>query len=235
MISSIRRAVRKSALSATFAGIAALCCISVQAKPLYKAAEMIPADAIVLFNGKDLAQWNQCGTDQPAQWKIQDGYIEPRNGDICTKQLFNDCQLHVEFWLPLMADATGQGRANSGVFFKGFTYEVQVLDSYGLDSTAWDCGAIYSIEPPMVNACRPPEQWQTYDIVFYSPKFDADGKKTANARITVFQNGVLIHNNSEIQTPTPDHNAAEPKGPGPIELQDHGCPVHYRNVWVRPL
>ena len=210
---------------------------SLHAAALFQGTEPIPKDAIVLFDGKDLSQWVKCGTDTPAGWKVENGYTQvvPGAGDICTKQHFADCQLHLEFWVPLMPEAHGQARGNSGVFFMGFTYEIQVLDSYGLQPGNGDCGAIYSITPPMVNAARPPEQWQTYDMVFHGPKFDQDGKKTANARITVFWNGVLIHDDAVIPSPTPDHSAAEPTGPGPIELQDHGYLVRYRNIWVRPL
>lgn len=203
--------------------------------PLFNAAEPVPADAIVLFDGKDLSAFHARGSDGPATWIVKDGYCTPEGPDILSKQLFTDCQLHVEFWVPFLPNNHGQERGNSGVFFKEFCYEIQILDSYGLKSSDVDCGAIYSRTPPMVNACRPPETWQTYDMIFHSPKFDADGKKIANARITVFQNGVMIHDNAEIAGPTPDHNAADPKGPGPIELQDHGYPVRFRNVWVRPL
>jgi hypothetical protein len=204
------------------------------AQPLFKGNELIPADAIVLFDGKDLSQW-QHGDGDPASWKIEDGYAITQKADIRTKQVFGDCQLHVEFWLPLMAEARGQARSNSGVFFMGFTYEIQVLDSYELDSQNNDCGAMYSIHPPLVNACRPPETWQTYDAVFHAPRFDADGAKIANARITLLQNGVLIHDNIDIPYPTPDHSFSEPAEPGPIQLQYHGNDVRFRNVWVRPI
>ncbi len=203
-------------------------------KPLFRGDESIPADAVVLFDGTNLDAW-QHGDGSPASWPIRDGYAVTAKADIVSKQLFTDCQLHVEFWLPLMAEATGQARSNSGVFFMGFTYEMQVLDSYGLESTAWDCGAMYSVTEPLVNANRPPEQWQSYDAVFHAPRFDAAGKKIANARITVFLNGVLIHNDIEIPHPTPDHSAPEPQGPGPIQLQYHGNDVRFRNVWARLL
>lgn len=200
---------------------------------LFEGNEPIPADAIVLFDGNDLSQW-QHANGEPASWRIENGYAITQKADIYTKQLFADCQLHVEFWLPLMAEARGQARSNSGVFFMGFNYEVQVLDSYGLESKDNDCGAIYSIHAPLVNACRPPEQWQTYDIAFHAPVFDA-GDKIANARITVFQNGVLIHDKIDIPYPTPNHDSPEPTEPGPIMLQYHGNDVRFRNVWVRPL
>lgn len=209
--------------------------LSAVAEPLFKGAEAIPADAVVLFDGKDLSQFVMCGTDKAATWKVENGYTTPQDGDICSKQKFKDCQLHIEFWLPLMAAAQGQSRANSGVFFMGFSYEIQILDSYGLKSGISDCGAIYSYTPPMVNACRPPENWQSFDIVFHAPKFDEAGKKTANARVTVLQNGVLIHDDTEIPGLTIDRERPEPKEAGPIELQWHGCPVRYRNIWVRAL
>ncbi len=215
--------------------ITALVSISAGAQSLFTGNERMPKDAIVLFNGKDLSEFVKAGSDQAPTWIIENGYCQPKDGDIETKQKFQNCQLHVEFWVPLMADRTGQARGNSGVFFKGFSYEIQILDSYGLKPGAGDCGAIYSYTPPMVNACRPPGTWQTFDIVFRAAKLDASGKKTANARATVFQNGVLIQDNTEFPTPTPDHNGIDPQGPGPIRLQDHGCPVRFRNIWVRPL
>jgi len=205
------------------------------AEPLFKGSEPIPADAIVLFNGKDLSAFHECGSDKAAAWTIKDGYCTPQGGDICSKQLFKDCQLHVEFWVPLLPNNHGQARGNSGVFFMGFTYEIQILDSYELKPEVGDCGAIYSYTPPMVNACRPPETWQSYDMVFHAPRFDAAGKKTANARVTVFQNGVLIHDNAEFPGPTVDHSAPDVKAPGPIQLQNHGYAVRFRNVWVRAL
>src|SRR3989339_148752 len=168
--------------------ILTLCLLPAQAEPLFRGREAIPSDAVILFDGKNLSSWAYTGSDKPADWKLAKGYMQARGGDIRTKADFGDCQLHVEFWLPLMADKSGQGRANSGVFLQG-NYEVQVLDSYGLKSEVGDCGAIYSIHTPLVNACRPPENWQTYDIFFHAPRFDATGKKTANARLSVLQNG----------------------------------------------
>jgi len=223
-------------LGCCLAALVALCCAAAaSSEPLFKGSESIPADAIVLFDGKDLSKFTMCGSDKAPTWIVENGYAIPRDGDICSKQLFKDCQLHVEFWLPLMPDATGQARANSGVFFMGFVYEIQILDSYGLDPTEYDCGAMYSIKKPDVNAARPPETWQTYDAIFHAPRFDESGKKIANARITLFWNGVMVHDNFEIPSPTPDHNAPEPKEPGPIRLQWHGNDVRFRNVWVRPL
>jgi hypothetical protein len=215
--------------------ICLLIACAANAQPLFNGSEKRPADAIVLFDGKDLSGWNG-GLDGKPGWKVDDGYMEvvPGTGDIYTKQSFGDCQLHIEFWLPLMADAKGQGRANSGVFLQAL-YEIQVLDSYGLKSGTGDCGAIYSIYPPMVNACRPPKQWQSYDVFFHAPKFDDKGNKISNARMSVLQNGVWIHEYAEVMNPTASPIGHDEKLPGPIVLQDHGCLVRYRNVWVRPL
>ena len=211
-----------------------VCSLGVAA-PLFTGAEAVPKDAVVLFDGKDLSQWASTDDNKPAPWKVENGYMQAQSGDIRSKQLFSDCQIHVEFWLPKLADS-GHGRVNSGVFFNDFTYEVQILDSYGVEKPGvGDVGAIYSITPPLVIASRPLEQWQAFDIVFRAPRFDAAGKKTENARATVLLNGVLVQNNAEFTSATPDHNAPEPAGPGPIRLQDHGFPVRFRNIWVRPL
>ncbi|MEW6129992.1 MAG: DUF1080 domain-containing protein [Acidobacteriota bacterium] len=194
----------------------------------------IPKQAKILFDGKDLSQWvSRKGGD--AKWKIKDGYMEvaPGTGDIYTKEVFGDCHLHVEFWLPLMADKTGQARANSGVYVQG-RYEVQVLDSYGLQSKDNDCGGIYKIAAPLVNACRKPEEWQSYDIAFRAPRLESDVVKE-KPRITVFHNGVMIHNNLEIPFLTGGALDNDMRKPGPLLLQDHHDLVRYRNVWVMPF
>ena len=201
---------------------------------LFPGAGSRPADAIVLFDGKDLSAWQHVGSGQPAGWKVESGYMEVRGGNICTKQKFADFQLHLEFWLPLMAEAKGQARANSGVYLQG-RYEIQVLDSYGLESQTGDCGGIYGVAAPMVNACRPPEQWQSYDILFHAPRFDADGNQISKARVSVLHNGVWIHDNVEIPGSTAAAMGTDVKTSGPIMLQDHGCPLRYRNVWIRSL
>jgi len=212
------------------------CCCGAKG-PLFKGSEEIPADAIILFDGKDFSQWvKRADRSAPTEWKVENGYVEvvPRTGDVCTKELFFDCQVHVEFWLPLMADCKGQARANSGVYLQG-RYELQVLDSYGLDSQDNDCGSIYKLAAPLVNASRPPEQWQTYDIFFIARRFNEHVVKTKNARISVIQNGVWIHHDLEVPGPTGaeiDQNFAEP---GPLLLQDHGNLVRYRNIWARKL
>ncbi len=193
-----------------------------------------PKPAKVLFDGKDLSQWlARKGGD--ANWTIKDGYMEvvPGTGDIYTKEVFTDFQLHVEFWLPLMADQTGQARANSGVYLQG-RYEIQVLDSFGLESQDNDCGAIYKVAAPLVNACRKPEEWQSYDVAFRAARFDGDILKE-KARVTVFHNDVLIHNNLEMPAPTGGALDEDMRKPGPLLLQDHRNPVRYRNVWIMPV
>lgn len=213
------------------------CCCGCGSKgPLFGASESIPRDAVVLFDGTDLNNWVKRGSGEPAAWKVENGYMEvmPGTGDICSKELFKDCQIHVEFWLPLMADCSGQARANSGVYLQG-RYEIQVLDSYGLDSRDDDCGGIYKLAAPMVNASRPPEQWQTYDALFRAPRFNEHCVKTASARLSVLHNGVWIHSDLEVHGPTGgeiDHNFIEP---GPLMLQDHGNLVRFRNIWARHL
>ena len=199
-----------------------------------------PSDAIVLFDGKDLSAWRSATRSGEAKWNVRDGYIEvaPRTGDIATKQEFGDCQLHIEWATPVEVKGEGQERGNSGVFLME-RYEVQVLDSY--DNKTYyhgQAGAIYKQYAPLVNACRKPGEWQTYDIIFKAPKFDEQGKVTERARVTVLQNGVLIQNNVEIYGNTWHDKPALylPHGPkASLKLQDHGNPVRYRNIWVRPL
>ncbi len=198
-----------------------------------------PSDAVVLFDGKDLSQW-QDAKGQPAQWKVENGYMEvvPKTGGIRTIMPFGDCQLHIEWMAPSPARGAGQDRGNSGVFLMDL-YEVQVLDCYG--NTTYADGmtaAIYGQYPPLVNACRPPGEWQTYDIVFRRPHFDKDGKVLAPARMTVFHNGVLVHDDDALTGPTA-HKARPPykmhADKLPLSLQDHDHPVRYRNIWLRRL
>jgi 3-keto-disaccharide hydrolase len=199
-----------------------------------------PSDAVVLFDGKDLSQWVQKKDGSPAKWKVESGYFEvvPKTGDLQTREAFGDCQLHVEFAEPSPAKGEDQDRGNSGVFLQGL-YETQVLDSYQNKTYAdGQAAAIYGQYPPLVNASRPPGQWQTYDIIFHAPRFDASGKLTRPARETVFHNGVLVQDNVELTGPTA-HHARPPYKPGPdklpLALQDHNHPVRYRNIWIREL
>ena len=199
-----------------------------------------PSDAVILFDGQDLSQW--CAMDgSPTKWVIKDSVMECVRGSgyIRTKQNFGDCQLHVEWATPVPAEGTGQGRGNSGVFFGLDRYEVQVLDSYNNVTYAdGSAGSIYGQYPPLVNACRPPGQWQTYDFIYTAPRFDAAGKLLSPTRLTIFHNGVLIQNNVKLTGPSSwldraPYQAHPPKQP--ICLQDHGNPVRFRNIWVREL
>lgn len=198
-----------------------------------------PSDAVVLFDGSNLAQW--LSTDgSPAKWKVENGYAEvaPKTGYIHTKQSFGDCQLHVEFSEPVPPKGEGQERGNSGVFLMGL-YEIQVLDSYENKTYAdGQAAAVYGQYPPLVNASRPPGQWQSYDIVFHAPHFDNSGKLVKPARVTVFHNGVLVQDNVEIRGRTaigdvPTYVAGPDKAP--LALQDHGDRVRFRNIWIREL
>ena len=198
-----------------------------------------PADAKVLFDGSDLANWESAKEKgQPAQWRVTAGAMEVTNGtgDIQTKEPFGDCQLHVEWATPSISKGSGQDRGNSGIFLMGL-YEVQVLDSYQ-NKTYPDgqAGAIYGQYPPLVNASRPQGRWQTYDIVFQAPRFASDGKVTRPARMTIFHNGVVVQLCRELTGPTA-HKARPPYEAHadrlPLKLQDHDHPVRYRNIWIR--
>lgn len=205
---------------------------SLGAQSLFIGNETLPKDAVVLFDGKGLSEWIHLD-GKPADWKLVNDYMEVRGGNIRTKREFTDCQVHVEFWLPSMPNASGQAKANSGVYLQG-RYEVQVLDSYGLKSQSNDCGAIYGVSAPLVNACRPPEQWQTYDIIFHAPRFEG-GKQISKARMSVLQNGVWIQDNVVVPEATAAATDSDVTKPGPIMLQDHGNPVRYRKIWIRDL
>jgi hypothetical protein len=200
-----------------------------------------PSDAIVLFDGKDLARWK--GTKGPAAWETRDGILTVKkgSGDIETQQAFQDIQLHVEWRIPKGITGEGQHRGNSGVFLLG-RYEIQILDSYNSRTYAdGQAGAIYGQVPPLVNAMRPPGEWNTFDVMFTAPRFNDDGTVFSPARVTVLHNGVLIQNNAEILGSTGAWGRPgyyEPRATGPIRLQDHpgpGDPLSYRNIWVREL
>jgi hypothetical protein len=194
-----------------------------------------PEGATVLFDGKSLDGWQSRKGNGPAGWTLLPGgvaQVKPGTGDILTKEKFDGhFKLHVEFRVPYMPQAKGQARGNSGVYLQG-RYEVQVLDSYGLQSKDDDCGGIYKVARPLVNACKAPTVWQSYDIDFTAPVCE-NGKKVAPGRISVLHNGVKIHDNVAITT---DNTTAglggDPCTPGPIMLQDHGNLVQYRNVWL---
>jgi hypothetical protein len=201
-----------------------------------------PSDAIVLFSGSDLSAWRsqRGGGTAPAGWKVEDGYFEvvPGSGGIQTAESFGDVQLHVEWATPTEIVGESQGRGNSGVFLGGARYEVQVLDSYNNRTYAdGQAAAVYAQYPPLVNASRAPGEWQTYDIIYHGPRFDAAGDLTRAARITVFHNGVLVQENVELIGPTGQQRAPYTAHPSrqPISLQDHTNPVRYRNIWLREL
>jgi hypothetical protein len=191
-----------------------------------------PSDAIVLFDGTDLSAW------QPTQWEIDGGCLVATHGPMVTRQEFGDCQLHLQWLVPTEPAESIWDRGNNGVFFQQ-KIEVQIFDSYTThiypDGQA---AAIYGQTPPLVNTCRPPGQWQTFDIVFIAPRFDDQGQLTAPARITMFHNGVLVHLDQEVYGDTPhlrlgSYDGLQPQGP--ISLGAHRCPVRFRNIWVRPL
>ena len=190
-----------------------------------------PSDAIVLFDGKSLDAW-----DGGEKWIIADGAATTAGGSINTKQKFGDCQLHVEFATPSEVKGSGQGRGNSGVYLMG-RYEVQVLDSY-VNTTYYDgqCAAIYKQTPPIVNACRKPGEWQTYDIIFTAPRFNDDGSVRSPGYVTVLQNGILVQNHFELQGGTSYVAPAKYQKHGEkeaISLQFHGNKTRFRNIWIR--
>ncbi len=191
-----------------------------------------PSDAIVLFDGTNLDAWTGV-----KDWKLVDGY-GISGSKITTKQAFGDCQLHLEFATPTKVEGEGQGRGNNGVYFMG-AYELQILDSFN-NETYYDgqCGAVYKQQPPLVNASRGPGEWQTYDIVFRAPRFNADGTLKSPAAITAFQNGVLIQNDFELKGGTfwhkPPEYTAHPERV-PLTLYYHSNPVQFRNIWIRDL
>lgn len=196
-----------------------------------------PSDAIVLFDGTNLEAWK--GNDGPAKWTVADGCMTVNGtGDVRTVREFGDCQLHLEWASPAEVKDASQGRGNSGVFFFE-RYEVQVLDSFDNPTYAdGQAAALYGQHPPMVNACRKPGEWQSYDIVFRAPRFGPQGGLVSPARVTVIHNGVLVHLDRPLWGATahrssPSYQAHEPKGS--IRLQDHGNPVRFRNVWIREL
>lgn len=197
-----------------------------------------PSDAIILFDGSNLDGWTN-GKGEAAGWTVADGAmtVVKGTGDVKTKRKFGSCQMHIEWRTPEVIEGKGQGRGNSGVFLSD-TYEVQVLDSYkNRTYSNGQAASIYKQYLPLVNACRPPGEWQTYDIIYMAPVFNEDGMKVRSGTLTVIQNGVLVQNNVEIKGTTPYIGLPKnpPHGKGPLRLQDHGNPVSYRNIWVREL
>lgn len=198
-----------------------------------------PSDATALFDGKDLSQWGSMDGSAP-KWIVKDGVMECVRGSgfVRTLQNFGDCQLHVEFATPVPPEGKSQGRGNSGVFLMGM-YEIQVLDNYNNPTYADGyAAALYGEYPPLANACRPPGQWQSYDIIFTRPRFDEKGQLVSPARVTLLHNGVLVQNNVSLKGPT-NWMTRDPykwhPDKLPLALQDHGNPVRYRDIWIREL
>ena len=198
-----------------------------------------PSDAIILFDGKNLDAWST-DSGKKAPWLLKDGYMEvaPGTGSIQTKQAFGDCQLHVEWSSPMPATGEGQERGNSGVYLMN-QYEVQVLDSY--DNKTYpdgQAGSMFGQYPPLVNPARKPGEWESYDIIFHAPRFDASGKVTSPARVTVLFNGILVQDDVALTGPTA-YQRRPPYKQGadklPLALQDHEMRVRYRNIWIRNL
>lgn len=199
-----------------------------------------PSDAIVLFNGTNFDEWWSDKDSSAVKWDLNrdsSATVKPQAGDIMTKRVFGDCQLHIEFRTPPVVKGEGQGRGNSGIFLQN-RYEVQVLDCYqNRTYSNGQTASIYKQTIPLVNACRKPGEWQAYDILYTAPRFNADGILIAPARVTVLHNGVVVQLNTEIKGTTeyiglPKYQA---HGKAPIKLQDHGDLVSYRNIWVREL
>lgn len=227
-----------------FVSLAALCvsvfsCVaySQESEPAVVSAleGKIPSDAIVLFDGKDLSKWTSIdGT--PAKFEVKDGamVVVKGSGGVVTKDEFGSMQIHIEFATPAEAKGEGQDRGNSGVYIQGI-YETQVLDCFNNKTYINGMvGAVYNEYPPLVNACRPAGQWQTYDIIFHAVKFGYKNNIDKRATVTVLLNGVLVQDNVEI-VPTPGGPRTKEALTGPIYLQDHGHPVKYRNIWVRKI
>src|SRR5688572_4202976 len=184
-----------------------------------------PAGAVVLFDGKNTDEFKGGRLD------AKTGLLNTDGNDIVTKRKFSNYTMHVEFMLPYRPDARGQGRGNSG-FYQVDHYECQILDSFGLDGANNECGGFYTKAAPKVNMCLPPLEWQVYDVEFTNAVQGPDGKKAKNAVATVKHNGVVIHENQELNGPTGGHRN-EPEGtPGPIKLQGHGNPLQFRNIWI---
>lgn len=205
----------------------------------YSGPAVPPSDAVVLFDGTDLSAW-QNSEGGPAGWAVEGGYMEVKkdSGSIQTKKGFGDCRLHVEWMAPFPAEGASQDRGNSGVFLMQ-KYEIQILDNY--DNTTYADGmaaAVYGQYPPLVNACRPPGEWQIFDIIFRRPRFGANGEIQKKAVFTVFHNGVLVQDHVHPTGPTewkkrPPYT--EHPDRLPLSLQDHGNPVRFRNIWIRDL
>ncbi len=198
-----------------------------------------PSDAIVLFDGKDLSEWVKSGGNDPAEWVVKNGVltVAPGKGSITTKRKFGSFQLHIEWSIPKGLEGSSQGRGNSGVFLQD-KYEVQVLDCYENETYINGMtGSIYKQTPPLVNAMRKQGEWNVYDIIYTAPVFKEDGTYLYHPYVTVIQNGIVLQNHTEIWGTTEyiGWPKVSPHGDGPISLQDHGNPISFRNIWIRPM
>jgi Domain of Unknown Function (DUF1080) len=198
-----------------------------------------PSDAIVLFDGKDFSNWASVKDGNAPKWEIKDGamVVVGGTGDIVTKQTFGNFQLHIEWRTPEKVEGNSQGRGNSGIFLQE-RYEVQVLDSYqNRTYSNGQAGSLYKQTMPLVNACRKPGEWQTYDIIYTAPKFSPNGGVESFAKVTVIHNGVVVQNATTIQGTTEYIGAPKniAHGKGGIKLQDHGNPTSFRNIWIREM
>lgn len=207
-----------------------------------------PSDAIVLFDGTNLNEWMNAKDSSAATWVLHDGVmtVNKQTGDIMTKKSFSSYQLHIEYQIPSDITGNGQARGNSGIFLAALPwgaggYELQVLDNYNNKTyTNGQVGSMYKQAAPLANACRPPGEWQTYDVIWTAPVFNQNGQLVSPARVTALHNGVLVENNFTLLGDTPyiGYPSYRAHGPAPIKLQSHGDPskpISYRNIWVRPL
>ena len=229
----LRRVLLRRSLAGIIA-VAGLGSFAMAADNVLKPGAQKPASAKVLFDGKDESQWVVFGSHHPADWPIENGALTSAKHDIATRDKFKDFQLHVEFNEPVLGPQfKSQDRGNSGVYLQG-RYELQVLDSYHNDTYAkGGCAAIYGVADPLKNVAKPPGQWQTYDITLHPARFE-NGKKTQDAHVTVYWNGQLVHDNTNIPGPT-GGGAEESDEGGPIRLQFHHHAVRFRNIWIVPL
>ena len=193
-------------------------------------------EKVYLFNGKDLENWVTRDTGETPDWTIEDGVMTVGHGSIISKQEFGDAHLHVEFRTPYLPDVFGQDRGNSGVYVQG-CYEIQVLDSYNIEPALDnDCSGLYEMYAPLCNACKPPMEWQPYDIILRAARFNEYGEISENGRMTVIHNGIVVHNNVELPHVTPGGITNNKRvARGPLMLQDHRSAVSYRNIWVMNL
>lgn len=194
-------------------------------------------EKVILFDGTSLDGFVSCATGEKAEWEVRDGAmtVVPGKGDIRSIYEYSDAHVHVEFNLPYMPEMTGQDRGNSGVYVQG-CYEIQVLDSsMNAHTNCCECGGIYELANPIKNMCKEPGVWQTYDIILRSARYNEDGSLKSHAIITLLHNGEVIHNNVTLTSRTPGGCYRYIAERGPVMLQDHDCPVQYRNIWVQPL